>query len=543
MVFKFFNLLTFCLLRLEAATSRLEDLTEFQTEALKGIAKTGESTGETTSKDTSSSAPAASTQAVPVPAAPSAPAPPKAPEPAAEQLPVSVAEFDAYHSEFVVPYLEASKKIGGLVEEQSKALDAAFKAEREYLQIVAKAKKPATDAAHLELLSKITNPLQDVVSIRESNRTSPQTNHLAAVAEGAPALTWPCVTLPVGYVRDYKDSAQFYSNRVLKEFKEVDKSHVEWVQSFTKALTGLEAYVKKHHTTGPAWNAQGVPVEEAVASVAKSAPAPAPAAAPAAAAPPPPPAPPGGAGAPPPPPPPPPPADLFADINTSAPADNSGGMSAVFEQLNQGSSVTSGLKKVDKSQMTHKNPELRNQPPATSGQKKSPAPPKKPASLAAKKRPAKKELQDSKWIIENFENDHEIIVDVELQQSVFIDKCVNSTIQVRGKANAITINSSTGVGLVVDSLVSGVDVIKCKKLGLQVTGVIPTISIDQSDGVQFYLSKDSLATEIYTSQTTAMNILVPNADEDFDENPVPEQFVHKIGPNGKLVSSIVEHAG
>lgn len=42
-------------------------------------------------------------------------------------------------------------------------------------------------------------------------------------------------------------------------------------------------------------------------------------------------------------------------------------MSSVFAQLNQGESVTKGLRKVDKSEMTHKNPELRGQGPAVSG--------------------------------------------------------------------------------------------------------------------------------------------------------------------------------
>ena len=34
-------------------------------------------------------------------------------------------------------------------------------------------------------------------------------------------------------------------------------------------------------------------------------------------------------------------------------------MSGMFAALNKGEGVTSGLKKVDKSEMTHKNPELR----------------------------------------------------------------------------------------------------------------------------------------------------------------------------------------
>lgn len=57
---------------------------------------------------------------------------------------------------------------------------------------------------------------------------------------------------------------------------------------------------------------------------------------------------------PPPPPPPPPPADLSGSSSNSV-----GGTAAVFAELNRGEEVTKGLRKVDRSQMTHKNPELR----------------------------------------------------------------------------------------------------------------------------------------------------------------------------------------
>jgi len=57
-------------------------------------------------------------------------------------------------------------------------------------------------------------------------------------------------------------------------------------------------------------------------------------------------------GAPPPPPPPPPPVAAPA-------AQTGGGAAAVFADLNRGEEVTKGLRKVDKSEMTHKNPALR----------------------------------------------------------------------------------------------------------------------------------------------------------------------------------------
>lgn len=55
-------------------------------------------------------------------------------------------------------------------------------------------------------------------------------------------------------------------------------------------------------------------------------------------------------------PPPPPPPNAANASPSQAPSGNMGG---VFASLNKGEGVTSGLKKVDKSEMTHKNPELR----------------------------------------------------------------------------------------------------------------------------------------------------------------------------------------
>ena len=105
----------------------------------------------------------------------------------------------------------------------------------------------------------------------------------------------------------------------------------------------------------------------------------------------------GNSSAPPPPPPPPLPS---APVKT-APA---GGAAAVFAELNKGEDITKSLRKVDKSQMTHKNPALRagstvpatTSSPATPGKK--PIKPAKPSTLAGKK-PSKFALEANKWII------------------------------------------------------------------------------------------------------------------------------------------------
>ena len=105
-------------------------------------------------------------------------------------------------------------------------------------------------------------------------------------------------------------------------------------------------------------------------------------------------------GAPPPPPPPPPPP---APGTPPAPAPGSGGgVAAVFAELNRGADVTKGLRKVEKSEMTHKNPTLRASSTVPSNTSpslgKKPTKPAKPQSLSTKK-PAKFALEGNKWII------------------------------------------------------------------------------------------------------------------------------------------------
>src|SRR5205814_4646850 len=113
------------------------------------------------------------------------------------------------------------------------------------------------------------------------------------------------------------------------------------------------------------------------------------------------------AGGPPPPPPPPPLPKFDIPPDTS----KSGGLDAVFSELNKGEAVTAGLRKVSASQMTHKNPSLRagstvptrsdSQNSVGSTRHKSHTPPgkkPKPESMRTKK-PPRKELDGNKWII------------------------------------------------------------------------------------------------------------------------------------------------
>lgn len=176
---------------------------------------------------------------------------------------------------------------------------------------------------------------------------------------------------------------------------------MEWVKSFYKLIRSLISYIKQHHAKGVQWNPQGVDVADALRqhSVPNGNGA---AAGFGAVAPPPPPMPAGGL----PPLPGPPPAPNLSG-GAKAPTHD---MGAVFNELNQGEAITKGLKKVDPSQQTHKNPSLRAQavvPTRSDSQSlrnargKSPTPPgkkPKPETLRTKK-PPRRELDGNKWII------------------------------------------------------------------------------------------------------------------------------------------------
>lgn len=102
------------------------------------------------------------------------------------------------------------------------------------------------------------------------------------------------------------DAGQFYTNRVLKDWKEKDSTHAEWARAWIQTLTQLQQYIKQYHTTGLVWSGKG-------------------------AAPPP---PPSAAGCPPPPP---PPVAAFDNLSVGSGSDE---RSALFAEINQGEGIT-----------------------------------------------------------------------------------------------------------------------------------------------------------------------------------------------------------
>lgn len=518
--------LTLLVRRLEAATSRLEDIAASASDTPQS------GTGPDSSKTPSINGDHGLSRSVPLAAS-------QPGEATKEPLPPTVEAFDTLLGDELAAFSDVSEKLGDPITKQSNLFCDAFRAQRQVLLVATKAKAPEdTDSIWQELLSDLIKHVQSIQSIRDEQRKSPAENHLAMIADGSGILSWVQVKPGADkYVEEVLGGARMYGNRIMTAHKGKDTADPDWVKAFVNLCGALIAYIKEHHARGLQWNASGVTVEEALKEV-RSGPTSK------------------GSAVVPPPPPPPPPPSFDTPPAPPQPALRSppgGDMSSVFADLNRGESVTSGLKKVDKSQMTHKNPSLRSQDAAptldrsdssSSGRGKSPQPPRKPESMRQKK-PSKKELEGNKWTIENFENEQTPIeLEATRNQSILVSKCKGVTIKVNGKANAISLDGCSKTDMLIESLVSSVDVINSSSFRLQVMGSLPAVQLDKVDGAIIFLSKESLHTEVYTSKCSSINITLPPAgdEDDSTECPVPEQIKSTV-VDGKLVNEIVKQEG
>ena len=152
----------------------------------------------------------------------------------------------------------------------------------------------------------------------------------------------------------------------------------------------------------------------------------------------------------------------------------------------------------------------------------------------------------------------------------------------KGKVNAISVDSCQRVGLLFEDIVAACELVNSTRIQAQVTGVVPTIAVDKCDGVQvqnpllplskfavhpfalkplpisftrfcwranfscvsqLYLSADSLGVDITTAKSSEVNVMVPGKTPDADlvEHAIPEQYLSKY-KNGNFVTAPVSHS-
>ncbi|KAB0396482.1 hypothetical protein E2I00_004832, partial [Balaenoptera physalus] len=358
-----------------------------------------------------------------------------------------------------------------------------LKLERALLVTASQCQKPAGNKLS-DLLAPISEQIQEVITFREKNRGSKLFNHLSGVSESIQALGWVAMV---------SGTASMGGKGQIERGKEIWLERPQVTDSFSfSSLPSLVPMDKKHVDWVRAY------------------------------------------------------LSIWTELQAYIKEFHNTGL-AWSKTINQGESITHALKHVSDDLKTHKNPALKTQSaPVRSGPKPfsaskpgvSPCP--KPVT---KKEPALLELEGKKWRVENQENVSNLVIDdTELKQVAYIFKCVNSTLQIKGKINSITVDNCKKLGLVFDDVVGIVEIINSRDVKVQVMGKVPTISINKTDGCHVYLSKNSLDCEIVSAKSSEMNVLIPTEGDDFNEFPVPEQF--KTVWNGrKLVTTVTEIAG
>lgn len=381
-----------------------------------------------------------------------------------------------------------SVKIGTDVKEQCDLLIAAFKAESNFIKSSSGMAKP-TDSQLPVVLRPCSDAIQKVAEFKDRNQKSAYFNHLSAIAGSVAALGWVAVPdSPAKFIDEMVESGKFYTNRILKEFKGKDDKHVEWVHALLDVWNQLKDITVTYYPAGLTWGSRGA-----------------------------------ASGAPPPPPPPPP----------APSSDSTGpGTQALFSEINRGDAVAKGLRKVTDDMKTHKNPELRTTAPLAAKKSVAPAIPTRPDQRKAAQPQSKLELIGNKWVVENQVGNREIVIEAkEKKETVYIFKCVDSVVHVKGKLNSIVLDSCKKTSLLFDTVIASIDVVNCQDAQVQVTGLMPTISIDKTNGCHVYLSEQAKDADIITAMSSEVNIHVPKRDGDFTEYAVPGQFKTKFVSN------------
>lgn len=391
-------------------------------------------------------------------------------------------------------FLAKSEQVGSVVLDVAKMAERAFLAHLDIVSLAERVKKPTTEQLG-NLLKKTSDIIKDVENLKHQNKTNQFFNHLAAIAESVPAFGWVAVSpTPGPYVKEMMDAAQFYTNKVLVAFKDKDKLHVEWVQSWLQFLQELQKYIRQTHTTGLTWNPRGADFSaDASGSGA-----------------PPPPPPMGGMA----PPPPPIPSDMYK-IDQGADA-----RAALLKDLNQGTDITKNLRKVTLDERRQLSTPMSDR----SSRSKTP----ESRTVSAISHPPKFEFEGRKWILEyqdGSKQDNFNIEIAEMNHVVTMYKCENITVVVKGKANSITVDSCKKVNLAFDDIVSFVEFINCQKVQAYPTGKVATITIDKTDSIQLFLRKDSLNAEIISAKSAEVNAcIVDEKTGDYKEYALPEQL-------------------
>jgi hypothetical protein len=180
----------------------------------------------------------------------------------------SIKAYDAYVKECVVPFAEICDDLGGLGTTLGTSIQNAWEGVRYVIVLASRAKAPVAND-YATILNEQLKRTQDAVqSIRSIKFEREYDRHYKAICEMLSCLSWVFYTapkqLPTGFVRETLASAEFWLNRIRKDFKGKDERHIQFCDRMKNVQMGLEKYISEYHKTGLTFNPRGVSIAEAV---------------------------------------------------------------------------------------------------------------------------------------------------------------------------------------------------------------------------------------------------------------------------------------
>lgn len=165
-----------------------------------------------------------------------------------------------------VSYLaQACDDLGGL-QNTGDLIQKAWEGIRLIIVLASRSKPPAEDLT--EALAPHMKPVQDaVVGIRNLKLDREWDRHQKAVIEMLACLSWVYMrapkALPAAMVKETLGSAEFWSNRIRKDFKGKNDTQIAFCDSIKAVITGLVEYIEEYHKTGLTFSPRGVSLAEA----------------------------------------------------------------------------------------------------------------------------------------------------------------------------------------------------------------------------------------------------------------------------------------
>lgn len=428
-------------------------------------------------------------------------------------IPPSIQAFDAHIQKSLTPFTAACNAIPGLLTTGTHIAQV-WDGMRAIVAIGTKCKKPSNVQSALMPHLK---PIQDAMSsIRNLKLDRKYDWHIKGIMEMLVCASWVITTAPPApssFVKETIGSSDFWCNKIRKEYKGgKDESQIAFCDTMKALILDLAGYLKEYHLSGLMWNPNGIDIADYKV---------------------------GG-----------------ASTKTTAPTALPSGADIMKElaakRTSDGTSAATGLKKVTRDQQTWRkeykdsNNSGGNAPVASSTNITTrPTTAKTSNTTKIIKPPVCKFVTvGSKWIVENQTktSNPNGVCTVEIQnpkEQVYIYKCEEATIQIKGKLKSVILDSCKKANLVFDTAISSCEVVNCKGVQIQSTGVCPSFSIDKTDGCLIYLSKEAISvTNFVTSKSTEMNVSWPDEKTgEQKEAPIPEQFVHRL-VNGAVTSEV-----